>query len=143
MTEEAHKLGATNTNFTNSHGLTDDEHLTTAYDLYLIMNEALKYDKFKDLITTKTYQSTYSTKDGGTKKLDFQNTNRYITGKVNTPSDVTVIGGKTGTTKAAGACLVLYSKSNKTGNEYISCVLCSESADTLYENTTSLLLLEN
>jgi len=143
MTEEAHKLGATNTNFVNSHGLTDDSHLTTAYDLYLILNEALKYDKFKEILNTKTYQSSYSTKDGGTKKLDFQNTNRYITGKVNTPSNVTIIGGKTGTTKAAGACLILYSKNNRNGNEYISCVMNSETSDTLYENMTSLLLLEN
>ena len=143
MNEEAHKLGATNTNFVNAHGLTDDAHLTTAYDLYLIFNEALKYDKFKEIINTKTYQTTYSSKDGGSKKLDFENTNRYINGKFNTPAGVNVIGGKTGTTKAAGACLVLYSINNNSGDEYISVILNSETADSLYENMSSILVLEN
>ena len=36
MNEEAKKLGATNSNFVNPHGLTDDKHYTTAYDMYLI-----------------------------------------------------------------------------------------------------------
>lgn len=143
MNEEALKLGATNTNFVNPHGLTDDAHQTTSYDLYLIFNEALKYDKFKEIIRTQTYQSTYSSKDGGSKKLDFENTNRFINGKYNSPANVTVFGGKTGTTKAAGACLITYSKFNNSGNEYISVIMNSESPDSMYDNTYSLLSLEN
>jgi len=143
MNEEALRLGATNTHFENSHGLTSDNHLTTAYDMYLIFNEALKYDKFKDMINTRTFQTTYSSADGGTKKMDYENTNRFITGKAKTPDNVSVVGGKTGTTKAAGACLVLYSRSKTTGDDYISIVLNSENGDTLYENMQSLLLLEN
>lgn len=141
MNEEAKAIGATNTNFVNPHGLTDDAHLTTAYDLYLIFNEALKYDKFKELLETKSYSSTYTAKDGSVKKLEFDSTNRYINGKVSTPSGVTVLGGKTGTTKAAGSCLVLYSK-NSEGDDFISVVMKSESADSLYENMNSLLSLE-
>ena len=143
MNEEAKKLGATNTNFVNPHGLTDEAHLTTAYDLYLIFNEALKYDKFKEIINSKTYKSTYSSKDGGTKKLDFENTNRFINGKFNVPEGVTVIGGKTGTTEAAGACLLLYSINNNSNDEYISIIMNSDSPDSMYENTASLLKLEN
>jgi len=143
MNEEAKKLGATNTHFVNAHGLTDDSHLTTAYDLYLIFNEALKYDKFKEIINQKTYQTSYSSKDGGTKKMDFENTNRFINGKFSSPSSVTVIGGKTGTTDAAGACLVLYSVNDSSGDEYISVVMNSETTDSLYENMNSILLLEN
>ena len=37
MNEEARKLGATNTHFTNPHGLHEADHYTTAYDLYLIL----------------------------------------------------------------------------------------------------------
>lgn len=143
MNEEAKRIGATNTNFVNAHGLTDDAHLTTAYDLYLIFNEALKYDKFKEIISTKTYLSSYSTKDGGSKKLDFENTNRFINGKYKVPAGINVIGGKTGTTKAAGACLVLYSTNNNSGDEYISVIMNSETADSLYENMESILVLEN
>lgn len=143
MNEEAKRLGATNTNFVNPHGLTDDAHLTTAYDLYLIFNEALKYDKFKEIINTKSYQTSYSAAGGGSKKLDIENTNRYINGKVDTPSGVTVVGGKTGTTKAAGACLLTYSINKNSNSEYISVILNSESPESMYENTTSLLILEN
>ena len=50
MNEEAMRLGATNTSFANPHGLSDDNHFTTAYDLYLIFNEAIKYDSFNEII---------------------------------------------------------------------------------------------
>ena len=46
MNEEAKRLGATDTHFMNPHGLHDEDHYTTAYDLYLIFNEALKYPEF-------------------------------------------------------------------------------------------------
>ena len=75
--------------------------------------------------------------------MDFENTNRFINGKVNAPQSVNVIGGKTGTTKAAGACLVLYSINNNSGNEYVSVIMNSESPESLYENMSSVLLLEN
>ena len=44
MNEEAARIGATNTHFTNPHGLHDEEHYTTAYDMYLMFQEALKKD---------------------------------------------------------------------------------------------------
>lgn len=143
MNEEAKKLGATNTHFVNPHGLTDEAHLTTAYDLYLIFNEALKYEKFREIINTKSYQSSYSSANGGSKKLDFENTNRFINGKAQVPSGITVVGGKTGTTDAAGACLLLYSIKQSSNNEYISVIMNSESPESMYENTSSLLILEN
>ena len=43
MNEEAQRLGATNTSFANPHGLSDDNHYTSAYDLYLIFNDCLLY----------------------------------------------------------------------------------------------------
>lgn len=142
MNQEAQRIGATNTHFKNPHGLTDEEHLTCAYDLYLMFNEALKYDKFKELINTTNYQSSYTSKTGDSKKLDFKATNRFITGGASSPDDVVVVGGKTGTTKAAGACLVLYSNNKTSGDDYISVVMHSESTDSLYENMKSLLNLE-
>ena len=54
------------------------------------------------------------------------------------PEDVTVIGGKTGTTEAAGSCLVLYSK-NSSGKPYISVVLKGNSKRELYTLMTELL----
>ena len=46
MNSEAAALGATDSHFVNPHGLHDDDHYTTAYDLYLIFNECLKDERF-------------------------------------------------------------------------------------------------
>lgn len=46
MTERAHELGAINTHFVNAHGLDDENHYTTAHDLALIMQEAIKHEEF-------------------------------------------------------------------------------------------------
>lgn len=47
MNEEAKELGATGTHFVNPHGLHEDDHYTTAYDLYLIFNACIQNDTFK------------------------------------------------------------------------------------------------
>ena len=54
------------------------------------------------------------------------------------PDKVTVIGGKSGTTKAAGHCLILLSRSSS-GNPYISVIMNTDSTDDLYSNMTTLL----
>jgi D-alanyl-D-alanine carboxypeptidase len=138
MNEEAARLGATNTHFTNPHGLTDAEHYTTAYDLYLIFNEAIKYDTFNEIIHMSTYQTTYYDKNGNAKELSFKNTNGYINGNISAPENVTVIGGKTGTTAAAGHCLILLSR-DFNGSPFISVILHSDTGDSLYAGMTDLL----
>lgn len=138
MNDMANSLGATNSHFVNPHGLTDPNHYTTAYDLYLISNEALKYDKFTELIHTSTYTSTYHDKNSNEKSIDIQNSNAYIKGEAFAPDNVTVIGGKTGTTSAAGNCLILFSRDNS-GNPYISVVLQSSDRTTMYQEMTGLL----
>lgn len=138
MNKEANSLGATNSHFVNSNGLTDPNHYTTAYDLYLIFNEAVKYDKFVEIMHTSTYSSVYHNKDGKEKTIDLSTTNAYLKGEAFAPDNVTVIGGKTGTTNAAGYCLILYSKDNS-GNPYVSVVLQSTDRTELYIEMTDLL----
>ena len=138
MNDEALALGATNTSFANPHGLTDDNHYTTAYDLYLIFNEAMKYDKFKEIIHMSSYTSTYSDREGNPKEMDFGTTNLYLNGDKGIPGNVSIIGGKTGTTNAAGACLVLLSN-NASGEPYISVILQADDKDALYSEMTNLL----
>lgn len=138
MNEEAKKLGATNSNFVNPHGLTDDNHYTTAYDLYLIFNEAMKYEKFKEIIHMSNYITTYHDSEGNEKEMNFSTTNSFLTGEVKAPDNITVIGGKTGTTNAAGACLILLAKDNA-GEPFISIVLQAENRDYLYAEMTDLL----
>ena len=138
MNAEARALGATNTHFTNPHGLTDAEHYTTAYDLYLIFNEAIKYETFSEIIQMTSYQTTYYDRDGHEKSFDKSTTNGFLSGSFDAPANVTVIGGKTGTTAAAGHCLMLLSR-DVSGAPYISIVMGAPSGDVLYSAMKELL----
>ena len=55
MNIRSKKIGALNTNFVNPHGLEDENHYTTAYDLALITKEALKLSEFSEIVSTKTW----------------------------------------------------------------------------------------
>ncbi len=138
MNEEALALGATNCNFVNPHGLHDENHYVTAYDLYLIFNEAMKYKLFSDIISMEEYTTTYADKDGKPKTFEFKNTNQFLQGAYEPPENITVIGGKTGTTSAAKSCLILLSQ-DASGNPYISVILRSEERALLYEEMKGLL----
>lgn len=138
MNDMANRLGATNSHFVNPNGLTDPNHYTTAYDLYLICNAAVKYDKFVEIIHTSTYNSVYRGVNGNEKTIDLATTNAYIKGEAFAPDNVTVIGGKTGTTNAAGSCLIIYARDNA-GNPYISIVLQAPDRTTMYTQMTDLL----
>jgi len=138
MNEKAAQLGATNTNFMNPHGLTDINHYTTAYDLYLIFNEAVKYETFNEIIHMTSYQTTYYDADGKVKEFNKNNSNQFLQGKYQAPANVTVIGGKTGTTSAAGNCLIMLSR-DENGAPYISVILRAEGVDALYEQMQALL----
>ncbi len=140
MNEEAKRLGATNTHFANPHGLTDPNHYTTAYDLYLIFNEAIKYETFNEIIHMASYQTVYYDKNGREKSFDKSTTNQFLRlgSDYSAPSNVTVIGGKTGTTTAAGHCLMLLSR-DVSGAPYISVVMGTPSTKALYTAMTDLL----
>lgn len=138
MNEEARSIGATNTNFANPHGLTDPNHYTTAYDLYLIFNEAIKYETFNEIIHMNSYQTTYYDKNGKEKTFNKMSTNLFIRGDYSAPANVNVIGGKTGTTNAAGHCLMLLSR-DENSSPYISIILRSTSSGELYGEMIDLL----
>ena len=138
MNQEAAALGASQSHFVNAHGLPDENHYTTAYDLYLIFNAAVQNDHFVKLISTKKYDASYMDASGAPVNVTWFNTNGYLKGTFSMPENVTVIGGKTGTTEAAGSCLVLYSK-NSSGKPYISVVLKGNSKRELYTLMTELL----
>lgn len=138
MNQEAQALGATNTNFVNPHGLTDPQQYTTAYDLYLIFSEAMKYEKFIEIVQSTSYDTTYYNIKNEPIEVSIKSTNKFLNGKETAPDNVTVIGGKTGTTNAAGHCLVLLSK-DKNGAPYISIILRAESSDALYAQMIDLL----
>ena len=64
MNAEAKEIGATGSHFVNANGLHDENHYTTAYDLYLIFQAAMQYDDFMEIIQQKEYTATYTASDG-------------------------------------------------------------------------------
>ena len=97
MNETALKIGAKNTHFTNPNGLPHKEHYTTAYDLNLITRYAMKYDEFREIVST--YQKAIPWA-GREYQRQLKNHNKLLRMYEGT------IGVKTGYTKAAGRCLV-------------------------------------
>ncbi len=138
MNQEAARIGATQTHFMNPHGLQDEDHYTTVYDIYLMFQEALKYDEFQDIITHHNYYITIPNIDGTSRDITWETTNYYFLGMASGPKDVQINGGKTGTTDEAGSCLCLYSK-NKYGNPFITIIMGASDKETLYSEMNELL----
>ena len=133
MNKKAKELGALDTNFVNPHGFHDDNHYTTSYDLSLIMKEALKYDKFKEVIATDTYTIPETNIVNESRVLN--NTNKMIKSwsEFYYPN---VIGGKTGFTDEAKNTLVTYAKN---GNSSIISVVLKCEGKNVYSDTAKLL----
>ncbi|NLK44663.1 MAG: D-alanyl-D-alanine carboxypeptidase [Tissierellia bacterium] len=94
MNHKAKEIGAVNTNFSNPHGLHDDSHYTTAYDLALITREAFKHEVFARIVGAKSYTSN---------RLE----NNYYYNKNKTLWEYKGGDGvKTGYTMRSGRCLV-------------------------------------
>lgn len=95
MNQKAVKLGLSNTHFVTPHGLDEDEHYTTAYELALLSNYAMNNEIFAKIVGTKNYTITIN---GYPKNIT--NTNELL-GNLNG-----VYGVKTGFTNGANRCLV-------------------------------------
>lgn len=137
MNTEARSLGATGTHFVSPHGLHDENHYTTVYDIYLMLNEALTYPYFVETMQLGNYTISYQRgEETLTARLDA--TDHYLTGEESAPNGVTVLGGKTGTTSAAGSCLAILSQ-NRYGEPYISIVMKALNKVYLYQDMNTLL----
>lgn len=101
MNQKAKELKLINTHFVVPHGLDKEGHYTTAYELAKIADYALKIDKIKEIVSTKTCTIYINNKP----KI-ITNTNELL-GSVNG-----VYGVKTGFTNGAGRCLVSSCKRN-------------------------------
>ena len=101
--EKSYSLGLRDTNFTNPHGLFDENHYTTAYDLAILTAEALKHPTIKKICATKRTTiplgiTEENPRGDGLRYL--KNHNKMLT------SYNGAIGVKTGFTKKSGRCLV-------------------------------------
>jgi D-alanyl-D-alanine carboxypeptidase (penicillin-binding protein 5/6) len=122
MNSRAAKLGCENTNFVNPHGLHDSNHYTTAWDIYLISNEAMKYPLFREMVTSKNYTVAATNM---TKERTLHDTNALISNFNRTGYLYEYATGiKTGYTPEAGYCLA--SAATKGDRSLIAVVLGCE-----------------
>lgn len=138
MTHRAMELGMKSTNFCNPHGLPDERHVTTAWDISLLMKELFSQEQFFEISSQKSHTVSYRNKNAEEVKRTYQNTNQYMAGKYALPEGITILGGKTGTTTEAGKCLVMYVQSPD-GKTYLAEVFGAESYEVLYDCMTKLL----
>lgn len=139
MNEEAIKIGALSSHFTNPHGLPDENHYTSSYDIYLIFRAAMEHEVLREILGTEEYQVVYKDRNGVRKSQVWKATNLYSTGEKELPNGLNIIGAKTGTTKDAGYCLALDTEKKDQDLEYFSVVMKADTKDILYENMTILL----
>ncbi|SMP49540.1 D-alanyl-D-alanine carboxypeptidase family protein [Anoxynatronum buryatiense] len=144
MNERAAALGAKNTHFTNPHGLPNESHKTTAYDLAMIAREAMQYDLFREIVASR---SLVIPPTGETDQRVYNNSNRFLWGTgpnhqmmyQGLSTDIyyePVDGIKTGYTNSARNCLV--SSANFGDQRFIAVVLNAEQ-ENIYSDSRTLL----
>ena len=107
MNMYAEALGLKNTNYTNSHGLDDDDHYSSALDMAMLASQIIKeFPEYFHLYSERSY-SFDQAKDPQTKEPIVQfNRNRLLR------RDASIDGMKTGYTSSAGFCLVATAEKN-------------------------------
>lgn len=124
MNQKAEELGCKNTHFVNPHGLHDEDHYTTAYDMYKITEYAITTPHFTEITNTQTYYLSLDTES----ENPLTTTNNMI--NENDQEDYYyeyARGIKTGTTDEAGYCLV--STAVKDGIAYLCVAMHSPCYD--------------
>ncbi len=130
MNQKVHSLGLKNSHFVTASGLPAPNQYTTPYELAIIFYEALKYPLIKKIISTPVKIITSET--GRT--LVIKNTNKLLR---DPQLKDTIIGGKTGFTRASKHCLV---NGVYIGNKLIiTSVLGSPKRSTLWKDSKTLI----
>jgi D-alanyl-D-alanine carboxypeptidase (penicillin-binding protein 5/6) len=129
MNRQAVQLGLTDTHYVNPHGLTARGHYSSARDLAKLAYVALQDPLFCRIVGTRQYEATVRGPGGYERRVTWRNTNRLL--------DIDGYQGvKTGTTTAAGACLVAWGK--RDGRALIVVVLGATSGDARYVDARNL-----
>ena len=129
MNEKAQSLGMTQTHFCNPHGLTESGHLSSANDLVKLTCAAMHFDSFRRYVKTRQHGCQLDSKSGYRRNVLWRNTNQLLEIDGYT-------GVKTGTTTAAGACLV--SACQRDEQEIIMVLLGSSSSRGRYADSRNL-----
>ncbi len=138
MNTRAEELGLLQTHFTNPSGLHESELYTSAYDLYLLMNEIIQYSEFRDCCALSVYELQYTGNDGTPHSIYLDSTNQFATGVESLPQRISLLGAKTGTTDEAGACLAAAFQ-NEQGVSFIAVILNADNRTVLYNDMRQLM----
>lgn len=105
MNSKAKELGMKNTNFVNACGIHNDDHYTTVEDMAILARYCMENESFREIVKKATYHIAPTEKYKYDRNLN--NTNMFL-GQAFSPTHVysPCTGIKTGTTEAAGNCLV-------------------------------------
>jgi D-alanyl-D-alanine carboxypeptidase (penicillin-binding protein 5/6) len=133
MNERATELGAVNTHFANPHGLHDEQHYTTSIDLALIMQEVMKNETLRAVMSKATYTIPPTNKTDKPRYLT--NSNRLIHQNGQYYNE-NIICGKTGFTTPAGNTLVTYGEVN--GLSFIIVIMKAGQGKT-FQSTSTLI----
>lgn len=114
MNLKAKEIGADNTHFTNPHGLDQKGHYSTARDLTLIFQYAMKNPFFREIVQTQSISI-----QGPSHRLIYLRNHNRLLGKFEG-----IIGGKTGYTRKAKKCFV--GEATRNGRDLLVCVLGSQ-----------------
>lgn len=137
MNDRAALLGCEDTHFNNAHGLPDEQHYTSAYDMGLISCEALKNDMFRMITATDRYTIPVTNKHPQEETYlvnhhkmltNYQGERQYLYDGC--------IGGKTGYTDTARNTLVTFAERN---GMTLVCVVMKENGSVQYTDTKNLL----
>lgn len=134
MNTRAKELGCKNTQFTNSNGLPDENHWTTARDMALISAEAYKNENFRIIVGTRSYRIPPTNKHDEITPL---NNHHAMISNYKTREHLYeyCTGGKTGYTNAAGATLVSFAE--KDGLALV-CVVMRTNGSVYYKDTRNM-----
>ncbi len=115
MNQKAKEIGMKNSNFVNTSGLDDENHLSTAYDLALLIDYSLNNDLFREIYESRTYTSSKTKEhpDG----IEFVDLNLEYADKFETPI---IKGAKSGYTELAQRSLSSYAQKDKQELIFIS-----------------------
>ena len=129
MNQAAGQLGMAKTRFANPHGLTAEGHQTTASDLIRLAHQAMQLPVFRKYVATRQHGCTLTDQAGTQRNVIWKNTNRLL-------AIEGYLGVKTGTTTAAGACLV--SCSQRGNRQLLMVILGASNSDARYMDSRNL-----
>lgn len=102
MNSKAKSLGMNNTSFSNTIGIENENHYSTAKDVAILLKYAFKNKKFREIFETEHYENGKYIMDGPLKRI-------------NNTEDNYILGAKTGYTSKAGLCLASIAKYDNIG----------------------------